>query len=471
MFLPVKGRKDHKNDCGCKAGFLILLFAVLVLFPGQNAFAVKSAGEAVTICPEGQYLVFPFADGWIDIYRADGTWKCRVPDYIEPGPPMMLFPGKLRNIDYENGIYLNMETGEKIGPFPPEQCEAYTRGNYLVVLRNASLTLEIYDEAGNTAVRLPHTGDFFFWEIDDALYILMQDQNDVSVHRYDAQTGECVPVYGDCFRNGDVYQFEEIYSFGDNYLISGSGVNRIVSPAWEELYRGNGYVLRYTPFYQDYEYCSTAIRRTDYFVERKGEEENVICSLIDQDMHPCLSKGEEQWWDYGVETRGGSTTHMPCELLQGKICEGFLQAPQDEVPYAREGNIYYFPVSGEVIGVPLPYGYEPEYVNSSYVVAIDENWDSHLFRLDNGEEVEPPVKMRDPSFYVGENGIVLSGNPEDGSGLTSILYDKDLHETARTKSGFIYPWLNGTWYYENEIMDGIIDENGRWLLRRWNVRD
>lgn len=439
---------------------------------------IPDEGQSLLLCPEGYYLELPEGyDGQIDIYDAHGKRMRGFQAYKEPGPPLQIYKGKLRCINSEKGQYLNFETGSIVGSFPREKYYVTTAGDYLIVKDIETLDLAVYDAEANQLAVFPDAGNSNFWIIENDLYTLLQNGSDIDVHRYDPDSGEISDVHGACFADADVLEFRKIFFLGDNYLINGDGWNRVVTKDWEEIYSGRGDIFMQWDSFCDNRYSDIQACTAEYFQEKTTADGTDVVNVLDWNLETVLSMTADEWTADRCEYTDGYLTGIPCPELDGRICAGFMGTGWRHFPYAREGEICYFNTDGQVRSIRIQEDQHPTDINSKFMVAWDRSR-AYLYDIHTGAPVELPDSAENMHFQLGENSIMLAASYRDENSETSdlsyfnVLYDNKLREIARTQGfGTMNQWIPGMWYFKNELSDGIIDESGKWLLRRWNVRD
>ena len=212
---------------------------------------------------------------------------------------------------------------------------------------------------------------------------------------------------------------------------------------------------------------------------------------MDSSLQAVLTVPRDGWYS-GMECRGGFLTGVECEELGGRICAGIMEAGLGAVPYAREGTTCIFPSDillktvsvpeGEVkdsvpsdnrlITISIPEGEIPDSVNRSFLVTLDEDYECHLYDISTGSAVPLPEDLNYMYVDLGDSGYVVSGAKEPDFNMEYLLYDNEGNLIAHTEGwATLYPWFPGQWYYRNALSDGIIDESGHWLIRRWLQRD
>ena len=453
----------------------ILCFFLLLLMP-----SAVHADNAAFLCPEGCYLELSGGyGGQIDVYSAAGEWRCGFQAYMEIGSPVYVYEGKLRGISSVQGTFLNLETGKNIGPFPSEQYHAEVQGDYLVVRSLEQPGIEIYDADGSVIAQFPDAESVYCWMLGDELYTLMQEGRDITVHRYDPSSGELSDINGACFQDADIMEFREIRYLGDNYLISGNGWNRVVTKDWEVLYRCEGNTFIPYSGILDNRYSSVRTETTEYFQEKTAADGVETVNVLDRNLDTVLSMTADDWWAKMPKYEGGYLTCAPCEELNGRICTGIMGTDWKHIPYNREGSTCYYSLDGELRSIELPEAFSPTGVNSRYMTVWDNRDQmARLLDLQTGTDVVLPETPDGARFELGENSVMVRGSRVSTVGGTPaesdycVLYDNDFHEITRAEGYWsITQWAPGMWYYKNNLSDGIIDESGHWLLRRWNVRD
>ncbi len=470
------------------AAMLLVITLLLALSAASTAQAAIRKKTPRPLCPEGSFIMMPNSEySGQDIYTADGKWTCSYPTSFEAGPPVTLFPGKLLCTDYDQGIFLNLQTGKQLGPFGGEEINGLVQGNYLVLEDMKRMVTTVYDADGETLISLPYTGEARMWDIDGTIYILMENGEGVDVWQYDAAAEDCIPVEGACFRQGSIWEFEEISRLGENYLLSGSGEVRVVSPSWDIVYRSAGYTFYNRPPLQDYAYDDISIQTVKYFVSYENAEAgqgSTVYHVLDENLQEVLSMPEEAWYEVGIDCRDGILIGIPCDALEGRICAGLMTNDWKTVPYAKEGNTYWFSTENGVVSVTLPEGQTPQDINKRFLLTMDADWNDCLYDLQTGKEIQLPAELYEMMYQLGETGVAAYGwtsdveaeNPDDidydDRVYSSVLYDLDLKEIARPAFyRGAYPWYDGLWYCQNDLMRGFIDIEGRWVMRRWDIRD
>lgn len=466
-------RYAKKQICFCiLTGGLILLF--LTWYGARTAAAANSSEVqpvSAALCPEGQYIEMSSGfGGLIDVYDERGNRHCQFRDYMG-GTPIHLYPGKLRSINYEDGIFINLETGEQLGPFPCDLYKTNISGDYLLAEDIEAQIIEIYDSNGTFLTSLPQTGEIVSWIIDGFLYILMQDQDSIRVQRYDSDTGAWSFVSGSCFSDGNIQEFSNISRFGNWYLIYGDSVNRVVTHDWEQIYIGEGYSFYNYSELKDYQYPSTEIGDAWYFLEYFMSGGMKYIRIYDSSLQIVLTMPADDWYSF-IDCRGSYLTGIPCEELEGRICDGLMGRSENIIPYAMEGDMCIFPMKGGLSSVPVPSGETPEDINSRYLLTRDEEYRLHLYDISSGTEISFPDELNTLFIYLGTTGYAFYGFREADNEYESYLYDEDGQIIAHARDhSMICPWYSGSWYFRNGLSDGIIDESGKWLLRRWLQRD
>lgn len=434
-----------------------------------------TASADVSLCPEGQFLEISYGyGGSVDVYDSEGNWCCQFQAYLD-GDPIQLYPGKLRKISYEDGSIINMEHGEQFGPFPVDRYQTDIVGDYLIVQDLEEQIIEIYDAEESVLTSIPRTGEAVSWMIDESLYIIMEDQEAILAQRFDLASGTWSSVTGSCFDSGEVGEFSRIYRLGERYLISGWGINRVVTQDWEQLYMGFGQPLEDSLSFMDYQYTLAEIGDICYFLEESTIDGEDYVTIFDSNLQEVLHMPAMEWYET-MSCRGEFLTGIPSDVLEGRVCDGLMGRGGHTIPYAREDGICYFPMEGRVAAVAIPEDETPDDANQRYLLTYGEDYKNHLYDIVSGTEVELEVvlsgQLDNPFIYLGSPGYSLCGFREEDNQFESYLYDEDGRLIAH---GFGYPqitpWYPGQWYYRNELSDGIIDENGHWLLRRWLQRD
>jgi len=429
----------------------------------------------VSLCPEGQFLEISngFA-GSIDVYDSEGNWCCQFQDFLD-GEPVRLYPGELRKISYEDGIIINLEHGDQYGPFPVTRYQTDIAGDYLIVQDLQEQVIEVYDAEGAVLTSIPRTGDAVSWILDGSLYIIMKDGEAISARQYDPAEGSWSSVTGSCFASGEVGEFSRINRLGEYYLISGWGINRVVTKEWEQLYIGTGQPLEDRLSIMDYQYSLAEAGDVCYFLEESTYEGEDYVRVFDSALQEVLHMPAAEWYNT-MACRGEFLTGIPCDVLEGRVCDGLMGRSGYTIPYAREGDVCYFPVDGRVAAVAIPEGETPDDANQRYLLTYGQDYIHHLYDIASGTEVLPEVilsgQLVNPYVYLGASGYSLCGYRETDNQFESYLYNAD-GELVAHGIGYpqITPWYPGQWYYRNKLSDGIIDENGHWLLRRWIQRD
>lgn len=177
-----------------------------------------------------------------------------------------------------------------------------------------------------------------------------------------------------------------------------------------------------------------------------------------------------------LESWGQTVIGLPCEVLEGRVCENvYPYCGEERVPGACEDGNWYVTVDGALIRFALPDGERLVSLNERYVqTGLSNEGDGitqyRLYRLTDLTTGKAEVVMDNipEQMYLCAGSCLRSEGPYDDR--KNILYNDELEPVLET-SGFMRPASGNTYYLKRGPWHGIVDGNGSWLIRESSMAE
>ena len=491
MFRSGKRRKSAgtsgRGYGACRSRWLCrTICAASCLLSGLSAVTCYGKNS---VCDEGQMIQLYETDNniEIDFYNSEGKKTCTVYDFHGPRAVLEVFKGKIRKQEEIQGEYVNLETGEVIGVYPERRYDVKICHDHMFVHPGQKDVLNIYDAEGSLIADTPCEDQFQVWEHEQGAVIIKTELGEIRPYLLSFETSRFSPISGECFSGKNIEEYEKLWKLGEHYAITGRGHVRIISETWELLDEFSGWVINEGSSV-NYALNETGEVEEGFLIVRTGKfDEKEDIHVLNTDMEELLCIGtddEDEWFEWyrdllitpELRRHGKFVKTARYEELDGLACEWFLKCGTDHYPCGYDGDMYHIYFKGETIRLRLPDNAVPCGINAQYVSGYREYDSVLLYDYRDNKEIRFPETYEAIDIILNYDGFAVKTRETADDGTTGnfvLLFDNEQREILRIPDGerTFQEWTGGNWYYRNELMDGIIDQNGNWLLRRWSETD
>ena len=469
----------HIKKESIKKGILCGIFFLWVL---SMVFSLRIQAQPL-ICPEGEYVLLfrPDSDHDIDVYNCRGEYCSEYHDYRSPHGRIYPYQGKIIYHFHDSSIVC-LETGEVLR----ENIEHYyvhIGKAFYFVEEEETDRVDVYDAYGNFVITVPdYCGNS--WDLEDRMVILSEGETGTDAYVLSYGNGQLAVIRKEWFSEVSFSEFTEPVRFGNYYVLNSPKQEKVIILSKELEYIGLCHgMLKYEGLDDDYYVTIPDDFLTDsYFIiktEKRGNRNYYHFIGTDLAEH-FVVYGDD--WDEWMENKTCSAAPKECyknyvaggksPALMGLPVAGYTDAGWERYPYAVTDDRLYIYYHGSILSLDCSVIDAPTAVNSEYVAQ-----GVSLYRLDSLEKVTFPEFDEIYAVWLKENSIVIHGNDQK-YGKIYALYDNELHKLLHVRedqgegeSGVIASWYGESWYCRNRFMEGMIDEEGNWIMKRWNAEE